>query len=353
MRYLVLFICVGFINQTFSQEEFSFRDDIRGYESVRISFWNLENLFYPTDDSLTNDDSFTPYGDNHWSFTKYRNKIQKLGKALTALGGWEAVEMIGFCEVEDKVVIEDLIDDTGLKSGDYEIIHQNSPDKRGIDVALIYRPSKIKVYNYRYIRVTFGPDSRPTREILQVSATLQNNDTIHVFYNHWPSKYGGALATVPKRARAAQIVKEACDSIFEISPNANILILGDLNDTPIDASVKDVLYALPDTNNTTQKSLINLAWPLNGTTGTHKYQGEWSVIDQIIVSKNLFINTSHTQLYDYQEHIFKPSFLLETDDSHLGTKPFRTYIGMKHNGGYSDHLPIYVDLRLHSKVDNP
>lgn len=353
MRYLVLFILSLIVFESHSQEIEGFRDDIRGSGSIRVAFWNLENLFFPIDDSLTNDDSFTPYGDNHWTFTKYNDKLQKLGKAITSIGGWEAVEIIGFCEVEDRIVLQDLINKTGLKTGNYEIVHQNSPDRRGIDVALIYRKDKIKVYNQRYIKVDFGPGSRPTRDVLQISATLENNDTIHVLYNHWPSKYGGALATVPKRARAAQVVKEACDSIFVLSPNANIILMGDFNDTPIDASVKDVLHALPDTNNTNTNSLINLTWPLVGNDGTHKYQGEWSVIDQVIVSKNLYSNSSKTQLYDYNAHIFKAPFLLESDDSHMGTKPFRTYIGMKHHGGYSDHLPIYLDLRLHTKVDNP
>jgi len=347
-QWLVLVMLVAGTFSSLQAQEM--RDNFRGKEAVRIAFWNMENLFFPADDSLTRDDSFTPYGDNHWSFKKYNEKLQRMGKAITALGGWEAVEMIGFCEVEHKKVLEDLINKSTLSQNKYGIVHQESPDKRGIDVALIYRTDKISMLNVRYITVSFGPNSRPTRDILQVSAQLPNKDTIHVFYNHWPSRYGGELATIPKRAKAAEIVKQACDSIYQLQPNANILIMGDLNDEPIDPSVKEVLNAKPDTNNTSNQDLINLMHAKMGKEGTHKYQGEWGVLDHIIVSKPLFYSTNTTHLFDFQGHIFKPDFLVEDDGTHLGTKPFRTYIGMKHNGGYSDHLPIYVDLRLQSKV---
>jgi len=326
------------------------RDNFRGKEAVRIAFWNMENLFFPADDSLTRDDSFTPYGDNHWNFKKYNEKLQRMGKAITALGGWESVEMIGFCEIEHRKVLEDLINKSTLSQNKYGIVHQESPDKRGIDVALIYRTDKLEMLNTRYITVSFGPNSRPTRDVLQVSAKLPNGDTVHVFYNHWPSRYGGELATIPKRAKAASVVKTAVDSIYSLQPNANILIMGDLNDEPIDPSVKEVLHALPDTVNSDSQALINLMYNKMGKEGTHKYQGEWGVLDHIIVSKPLFNPQATTTLFDYKGHIFKADFLLESDATHLGTKPFRTYIGMKHNGGYSDHLPIYVDLRLQQKA---
>lgn len=326
-------------------------DMYRGKDRIRIAFWNMENLFLPADDSLTRDDSFTPFGDNHWSYKKYNEKLLRMGKAITALGGWEAVEMIGFCEIEHKRVLEDLIYKTGLKETDYKVVHQESQDGRGIDVGLIYRPDKMHVYASRFLKVSFGEDSRPTRDIVLVSASLPNKDTVHVFYNHWPSRYGGEQATIPKRAKAASVVKQACDSLYALNPTANILILGDLNDEPTDPSVRDVLNAKPDTTGTANQDLINLMYPKLGKEGTHKYQGEWGVLDHIIASKRLFTRASPTTIFEFRGHIYKPEFLIEEDATHLGTKPFRTYIGFKYNGGYSDHLPIYVDLRLHAKED--
>ncbi len=348
-KLALLFVSFATTSLVFSQGDFD--DTYRGKDRLRIAFWNMENLFLPADDSLTRDDSFTPFGDNHWSYRKYNEKLLRMGKAITALGGWEAVEMIGFCEIEHQKVLKDLIYKTGLKETQYKIVHKESPDGRGIDVGLIYRPDKLNVYAMQFLEVSFGEGSRPTRDIVLVSASLPNKDTLHVFYNHWPSRYGGEQATIPKRAKAASVVKSACDSLFALNPLANILILGDLNDEPTDPSVRDVLAAKPDTNATQNTDLINLMYEKLGTEGTHKYQGEWGVLDHIIASKPLFLKNSQTTLSDYRGHIFKPDFLLEDDATHLGTKPFRTYIGYKYNGGYSDHLPIYVDLRLHAKDD--
>lgn len=327
----------------------NFDDSYRGENEIRIGFWNLENLFHPSDDSLKNDDSFTPSGNNHFNWYKYNKKLKNLSKVITAVGGWEPIEIMGFCEVENKQVVEDLIYNTPLKKTNYGIIHVESPDNRGIDVALIYNRDKIKIDTFQAITVDFlEPDSRPTRDILHVEALFRKKK-IHIFINHWPSRYGGHLVTVPKRNRAADILRSHVDSVFRSEPNANIAILGDFNDHPNDESMLEHLHAKTDTANLPDTALYNMMWPKMGSEGTHKYQGHWGILDQIVISGNLLHGTNGFKTTPENAVIFKAPFLLEEDRTHLGKKLNRTYIGMRYNGGYSDHLPILLDLQFLEK----
>lgn len=316
--------------------------------SIRIGFYNMENLYDIENDSLTADDAFTPEGDNHWTKFRYWHKINNMAKVISTVGGWDAPDILGMCEVENQKVVKDLIYSAALKKSKYGIVHYDSPDNRGIDVAMIYRTQKFKVINSRPIKVTFAdqPDSK-TRDILYVLGVIKaSGDTIHIFVNHWPSRYGGYAATIDKRNRAADIVRAQVDSIYQVNPTANILIMGDLNDYPTDFSLVEHLKAKPSAENTIPSDLINLMYPYQnaGKMGSHKYQAHWGVLDQIIVSQPMLLRKEGLRVAKEGAVIYRADFLLVPDDTYLGIKNNRTYIGSRYNGGYSDHLPVFVDL---------
>ena len=301
-----------------------------GVSSV-LFFWNLENFFDPFDDPVTLDDEFTARGEKHWNWKRFTHKANGIAKTILAASdyGGAPPDICAFAEVENRFVLRRLKDSTPLEKLDYEIIHRDSPDPRGIDVALLYRKSRFKPLRVEAMRVSEEFD---TRDILYVKGVL-GADTVHIFVNHWPSKRGGAAVSGPKRAAAAarlsaacdsirtacDSIRNACDSIRAASPRQQIIALGDFNDTPENVS-------LP---------LHNLAAPLAARgEGTLKYRGNWEMIDQCFVS-----DTSGCTM-----HIFKPLFLVEPDPAFTGDKPRRTYVGPRHNGGLSDHLPIVLKI---------
>lgn len=315
-----------------------------GNESqYRIVFYNTENFFDTRNDSLTNDDEFTPEGERHWNYPKYKSKLNNLYKTFLALGNWNPPDMIGICEVENKQVLTDLVYNTPLSKYNYRIIHANSPDKRGIDVALLYNADRIKMIHSSYSGV--GKAGLFTRDILYCKAGL-GNDTCHFLINHWPSRSAGQLETEPDRLAAAARLRSIVDSIVHDRKKAKIVIMGDFNDEPWDMSLSQRLQAKTDARYAQSDYLYNLSRAPEGSKlkGTVKFRGEWTLFDQVIVSGSL-LNSSgglHVQPGDY--HICSESFLLVPDEQYNGFKPFRTYNGYKYQGGFSDHLPVYLDI---------
>lgn len=330
-----------------SEELFTnFDDKPRGKAALRVVFYNVENLFDTEDDPIKNDDEFTPEGVRHWTPQRYNAKLKSTYKTLVALGGWEAPEIIGFCEVENRKVLYDLCNETSLRKWNYQIIHEEGGDRRGIDVAMIYRPDKFKVYTHHAFNIRFKSDtSYRTRDILLVSGALQNKDTLHIFVNHWPSKFGGAKETEDRRMDVAKFVKSKADSLLKRNENAKIVIMGDFNDEPHEPSIVEGLNALTPQENEPlrQNSLYNLM-ALIKDGGTHKFQTHWSIIDQFFVSSGLLNSKNKTHTYPQNAHIFKADFLVVPDEVNLGDKPNRTFNGFQYNGGFSDHLPIYLDI---------
>ncbi|MCF6365597.1 MAG: hypothetical protein L3J35_05280 [Bacteroidales bacterium] len=316
---------------------------------MRIMFYNTENLFDIYDDTLKIDEAFTPEGVRHWSIGRYYKKINNVSKVITAIGQWELPEIVGLCEIENRFVLEGIIKQTALKKFPYRIIHKESPDRRGIDVGLLYRKDKFTPIDYEAVRVTFPFDvNKPTRDILYVKGYNTNNDTLHIFINHWPSRWGGQLETDRKRVYAATVLRRKVDSLFSTDINPNIIIMGDLNDYPDNHSVTDALKAKNKYDLINDEALYNLAYYLQEEKGkgTHKYQGEWGVLDQIIVSGSLLNKDNKINMTVDDAHVFEAPFLLEPDEQYIGVKPFRTYIGFKFHDGFSDHLPIYLDLYI-------
>ncbi len=328
---------------------FAQQPDVSGNpeKPFRIMFCNCENLFDIYDDSLTSDEEFLPEGERRWSNNRFYKKLQNTFKVILAVGEGEAPAIIGLCEIENRFVLEKLAFDTPLKNYDYRIIHHESPDRRGIDVGLLYRKTKFTPFYDEAINITFPFDTASkTRDILYTKGLLPNGDTLHVFVNHWPSRYGGFMPTLDKRNFAANILKNKTDSLLLQNPDAFITIMGDFNDGPGDESISKILQAKNPEEKSFNHKLYNLMlviqedWPF----GTLKYRESWDVFDQIMVSGKLLEDSSSVHLSKIGAQIFHSSFLLEPDETYLGQKPFRTYNGFKYSGGFSDHLPVFLDL---------
>ncbi|PVX52243.1 hypothetical protein C7377_0550 [Balneicella halophila] len=312
----------------------------------RIVFYNVENLFDVENDSLTVDDDFTREGRMYWSFNKYKKKINRIAQVIMAVGGWEIPEIVGLCEVENRYVLEGLTRYTALARFHYDIIHYDSPDRRGIDVAMLYQKDKFTPLYTEALKVDLKDlDGGTTRDILYVKGETTTQDTLHIFVNHWPSKYGGALQTVPKRNKAALTLKAKTDSLLQNDPLAKIIIMGDLNTEADRTPIVKTLGARIKWENTDELGLYNLSarWNKISGYGSHKYHGVWGSLDHIIVSNGMFKGRGSLFVYENDAKVYCPAFLLE-DDKEGGQKPFRTNIGMKYNDGFSDHLPVYLDL---------
>jgi hypothetical protein len=315
---------------------------------VRVVFYNTENLYDPYNDSTKNDDDFTSTGSKHWNYSRFSTKLAHLAKMLMAIGGQHLPAMVGLCEIENRFVLNKLVHESPLKKFSYRIIQYDSPDMRGIDVALIYRPAEFRPLASRPVRIRFQADTNlRTRDILYVKGILFMKDTLHLFINHWPSKLGGSAESEKRRRVVAETLRKCVDSVFEKYPAAKILVMGDFNEEPDQPGIREILHAGGLHSNPLPHHLIDLMYPFlrSWKTGTHKYKGKWSVIDQFIVSGSLLDHSQGLQISPDDVHIFDADFLLEGESSIPGSKPARTYIGPRYAGGFSDHLPIYLDIR--------
>lgn len=313
----------------------------------RVMFYNTENLFDPFDDSLTIDEEFTPMGTRHWTWDKMNHKINGIYKIITAVGEFDPPVFVGLCEVENGMVLYRLTHETPLLKFDYRIVHHESPDTRGIDVALLYRSDLFKIRESKFIRVNFPDEpNRKTREILYATGILGEVDTLHIFVNHWPSKYGGELESESARFAAALTLREKIDSIKIFYPDARIFVIGDFNDEPESVPLVEKFGACKNVDLPCPSGMINISAILKSRgQGSYKYQGVWGMIDQIIVSESL-LNKKHGLFTDPNlASVFNADFLLESDEAFVGVKPFRTFVGFKYHGGFSDHLPVYIDLK--------
>lgn len=304
----------------------------------RFAFYNVENLFDTINNPNKEDDAFTPDGENHWNSYRYQTKLNHIYKTLMAVKGWENLYFIGLCEVENRNVLDHLLYKTPLYRFGYRILHQESPDERGIDVALLYREDKVTVNNTFFHPVSFPFDTTDkTRDILYTQAIVEKTDTLHVFVNHWPSRYGGYMQTQPKRKHTGKVLGNMADSILKAKPGSNIVLAGDFNDEPNDAGLKSLM------DNVGHGSLTNL--PLKPSAkGTTKYRSQWLHFDQIIVSQAL-LEPDGLHLQEKKLSVGNFPFLLKPDKRYQGKEPWRFYLGPKYEGGYSDHLPIFIDIR--------
>jgi len=317
-------------------------------QSVRILSYNVENFFDYEKDSVKDDISFTPDGDHFWGYNRFKTKSTNIAKAITAAGGWEGAAIVGLYEIENNYVLETLTKYSPLKNRGYKYIHYESSDPRGIDIAMLYDPTRVDVIKSFPIPAICLNDTLATRDLLYVKALLLKSDTIHFFLCHTPSRRGGVEASSWKRECVMGIVRSKIDSIFSYS-DANIIVMGDFNDYPNCKSVNVSLGAVKPSEKIEKKCLYNMFWIYQERgQGTYKYQGEWNMLDQIIVSGSLLDKGALYTSQDYAKICYE-TFLMEEDKKFFGEKPLRTYNGRRYLGGYSDHLPIYIDLFLNSE----
>jgi endonuclease/exonuclease/phosphatase family metal-dependent hydrolase len=296
-----------------------------------IVSYNVENLFDTKDDPATNDADFLPESERAWTPERYRTKLQRLAEAIT----WSAEgtpALVGLVEVENGQVVRDLAETGALKDGDYQVVHHDSPDERGIDVALLVHPRFAKVVKEQALTVPLPNDH--TRDVLYAELTIANSERLHVFMNHWPSRRDGE-ASVPKRMAAAAVVRAQVDLILAEDPKAQVLIMGDLNDAPRDASIQQGLGAACDANAEANLfDLMCMGQPEGH--GSYNYRGEWDYLDQMIVSRTLLARAASAKAYWDDRLLFK--------HPRYGPSPDKTYAGSDYKGGYSDHLPIVLRL---------
>lgn len=321
--------------------------------TFRIISYNAENLFDCRHDSLKNDYEFLPDAVRHWNYTKYKKKLDAIARVIIATGEWTPPALVALCEVENDNVLRDLTRYSALREADYRYIITHSSDERGINVALLYQRGIFKLLSSHSYSVTKPrKDDRPTRDILHVSGLLLNKDTLDVFVVHFPSRSGGAKASEPYRLSAAQRLKDATDSLLQIRVHPQIIIMGDFNDYPHDKSIRKVLKAgVPptETDLIDSKTLYHLLARKSVSSkrfGSYKYQGEWGLLDHIILSGNLLMKNSPLYTTEDKADVLHAPFLLNEDKRYGGKQPFRTYHGMKYQGGYSDHLPVWAEFRL-------
>jgi hypothetical protein len=311
-----------------------------------VLFYNTENLFDPDDADFPGDDEFTPKGDRHWTYKRLNAKLLSVSKVILSASGWQPPGIVAVCEVENRNVLERLVQKTPLSSFPYQIIHKESPDHRGIDVALLYNTDQFYPLEYKYYPLKFKNDSVvASREILYISGIAMGKDTLHFFVNHWPSRYSGLLETRPIRDVAARLLREKVDELFNKYTEPKIIIMGDFNDQPTDESLVKYLRVEKLLGKADLKSLYNMSYNwLEKEGGTLKYQSQWLVFDQIIVSGALLQQRSGFFTQPENAKIIDKPFLLEKDEKYGGTRPFRTYIGFRYHGGFSDHLPVLLKL---------
>ena len=303
-------------------------------ERIRCVAYNVENLFDCVDDPLTDDDTFLPGSPRHWTPSRYWNKLHAIGRALTAVGEDRAPDLVALCEVENDSVLYDLVHRSSLRSVKYEYLVTSSADPRGIDVALLYKPSTFRPFACRSLRLPAESTSgRPVRDVLCVSGELVSADTLDLLVCHLPSRLNGRRAAVLRRT-VVQLVCHAVDSLAACRAVPHIVVLGDFNDTPHSKSLSPL---------TAGNRLLPVTYTLPGS---YRYKGRWEQIDHAFLSPSLYDMSNNLHLSPRGAWMAQPDFLTEPDPLYGGIRPRRTYNGMRYEGGTSDHLPLCFDLEF-------
>jgi len=326
------------------------------YEVACIGFYNLENLFDtlvdPNPDLILQED-FTPEGKKNWNSWKYKEKMGNMAKVISELGlesTPDGAAVLGVCEIENRSVLEDLVKEDAIKDRNYQIVHYDSPDYRGIDVGFLYQPKYFKVTSSK--SYTLKMDDNPkftTRDELLVTGELLG-ERIHFIVNHWSSRRGGEKASSPKREAAAALALSIMDSIRKAEPGAKIILMGDLNDDPKSKSIAKVLKPQTKIEKVTDGDLYNpMAVLHNKGIGTLAHRDIWSLFDQMIMTSALIDQSKKFETFGYYNvKVFNKDYLINKEGNFDGY-PYRTYGGPNYLGGYSDHFPVYLFLLREKK----
>ena len=298
-----------------------------------IVSYNCENLFDCRHDSLKNDTEFLPNSERHWSFGRYWNKLNNIGRVIQQCGGETLPDVVALLEVENDSTLFMLTKRSMLRGAGYRYVMTSSQDMRGIDVAIMYNPLTFSLEKSYSVRPEV--DNLLTRDILYAKGVIRARDTLHIFVVHAPSRRGGQTSTEKNRLQVEKRMMQSVDSIRTIEPSAKIVLMGDFNDYSNDKALKDIVSS----------GFIEISYGIKGTnyketkvSGTYKYQGAWNSLDHIFISDN-------SKKYVEKCFIYDAKWLLE-EDLQGGYKPFRTYLGPRYHHGISDHLPIVLQLKL-------
>lgn len=319
----------------------------KSYLRLPVAFYNVENLFDTIRNPQIHDAEYTPDGQNKWTSMKYRKKLENLSRVISQIGGSGPI-IIGLAEVENRAVLEDLITMPLLKEKHYSIAHFDSPDARGIDVALLYVNDIFQIYESKAHPVIL-PGGDKTRDVLQVSGII-DGERFHVMVGHWPSRAGGEAVSLPKRMIAAKVMRRVTDSLLTIDPTSNIILMGDFNDDPVSTSVKKGLAIKKSPKNLKPHDLFTPMLKLyKEGIGTLAYRDVWSLFDIMVVNGNLMgkdydtfrlFSDPKTKNYAF---VFNKDFLMQKEGAYKNY-PLRTTAGGEYQAGFSDHFPVYIYL---------
>ena len=310
--------------------------------TLSFVFYNVENLYDISDDPRINDQEFLPAGRKNWNEKKYREKLADLSSVLAELGGEELPEVIGLCEVENEQVVKDLVNQLALVGGNYQVIHHHDRDGRGIDMALVYRPDEFTVDAERLIPVRSSLGNSLVRGILLVKGRSNNGEVFHIFVNHWPSRENDDVSRKEARKEMAGVLRRLTAPLMGENSLSHVVIMGDMNDEPDDESLSRVLGAGSLKKNP-ESEYINLMFPsMEDGHGSYKFQGDWKMLDNLIVSESLLDEEGYRVEND-RGYVFSASWM-EFINRGGEISPDRTYAGDNHTGGPSDHFPVYFRL---------
>ena len=306
-------------------------------QPFRLMFYNVENLFDCQDDTLKDDDEFLPDSEKGWTYYRYWRKLNAVSKVVAATGESHLPDLIGLCEVENDSVVFDLACRSSMRTLGYRYMVTNSPDVRGIDVALLYQPGSFRLLEAREVVIPSVEEGfRPTRNILYAKGLVLSGDTLHVAVCHFPSRLGRTLVARRHRLLAARALRQLVDSVHARVRDARMVVMGDFN-----AGDKDDIFdeAFPAGYHEPACEAMQ-----RDIGGTYRYRGIWETIDHVWVSPALIDNRHCLYTSDGKRQVIAFPFMCEPDKTYGGLRPFRTYQGPLYKGGYSDHFPVVVDF---------
>ncbi|MBD3635819.1 MAG: endonuclease/exonuclease/phosphatase family protein [Crocinitomicaceae bacterium] len=344
LSFTVLFVLLSFQSNAQGEQ--------RPYKVACVGFYNLENLFDYWDDTLIHDEEYMPDGAKAWDSLKYASKLENMSRVVSEIGTSitpDGAAVLGVCEVENRGVLEDLVAMPKLKDRNYQIVHFDSPDRRGVDVGFLYQEKYFQLKHADKYPLIFTDDDgrkRFTRDQLVVTGDMDGEE-ISFIVCHWPSRWGGQKASEPRRIEAAKVSRRIIDSLQNLDPNAKIILMGDLNDDPVDVSMTEYVRAKGKKNKLKEGDLFNTMWKhYKKGNGTLAYRDAWNLFDQIVISQPFLSNDASSYIL-HQAYVFKRDYMLQKEGQYAGY-PLRTHAGGKWMNGYSDHFPAFIILKKYA-----
>lgn len=340
-RLLVLVFVTALLSTGLNAQETT------SYKVACIGFYNLENLFDTDDDPKTDDAEYLPDGSNKWDSTKYANKLLNMSTVIADIGTEltpDGLAVLGVAEIENKRVLEDLVAMPLLEKRGYKIVHYDSPDRRGVDVGMLYQEKYFKLKNSKSYRLVFPNDPDYFTRDQLVATGEMDGEEVSIIVAHWPSRRGGQQASEPNRIEAAKLGRKIIDSLLTINPSAKIILMGDLNDDPINVSITEYIRAKGKISKMTTGDMFNVMYShYKSGNGTLAWNDAWNLFDQMIISQALTSTDASSYVF-HQSYVYNKEYIKQQEGNYAGY-PKRTHAGGVYLNGYSDHFPVYMILK--------